>query len=345
MDYRQGTMVILANMTTNTAQQKDGLRPINLRTDLAELADLIELVFRDVMDASGRAAIQEMRYISRMGPGLNVLNRLNNTALGISKGFVWIQDGRLVGNASIYPSNWPKDMGTAWMIANVGVHPDYQRRGIARHLMEASLDLIRELGGQHAVLQVDYDNHAALHLYNSMNFVRERAFNMWSRSALAPAPSVYRNEDLFLARRRDGDWREEYDLAQHTRPNSRGGIGWTKPTHPSQFRMGFWQSLTQLFSLNSRERMVIRDRERSQIRAALWAETGFGLSRTRLTLLVDPDYVHPYAEALLNNMLRRHRTTAFIIDHPYDDDATNDLLFKYRFRINRTVWHMRLDLE
>lgn len=43
------------------------IRPVNLRTDLPTLADLIELVFAPTMDESGRAAIREMRYMSRMG--------------------------------------------------------------------------------------------------------------------------------------------------------------------------------------------------------------------------------------------------------------------------------------
>lgn len=334
----------MATTTTQDTQKINGLRPINLRSDLGQLADLIELVFQDVMDASGRAAIQEMRYLSKMGPGLSVLNVLNNTSLGVSRGYVWIEDGRLVGNASIYPAGWPREMGNAWMIANVGVHPSFQRRGIARRLMAAALELIRELGGRYAILQVDTDNHAALSLYDGMGFVRERAFSMWARSALAPAPALYRNDDLFIARRRDGDWRIEYELAKRIRPNERGGIGWTKPTHPSQFRASFLRGLGQFFSLKTHERLVVRQREANDIRASLWAEVGFGVSKTRLILLVDPDYVQPYAEALLNNWLRRHRALGCVLEHPHDDQATSDLLYQYRFRVSRTVWHMRLDV-
>jgi hypothetical protein len=51
----------------------NGLRPINLRTDLAPLADLIEIVFASSMDASGKSAIREMRYLSKIGAGLGFL--------------------------------------------------------------------------------------------------------------------------------------------------------------------------------------------------------------------------------------------------------------------------------
>ena len=125
---------------------QDGVRPVNLRTDLRPLADLIELVFADSMDSSGRSAIREMRYLSSLGYGLKLIARLNELAQGISLGFVYVLDGKLVGNVSVYPANYPSGFGETWILANVGVHPDYQRRGIAGELMRASLEMIRRRG-------------------------------------------------------------------------------------------------------------------------------------------------------------------------------------------------------
>ena len=91
----------------------NGLRPINLRTGVSPLADLIELVFADNMDSGGRAALREMRAMSRMGPGLRILSHLNDIAAGVHQGFVWIADGKLVGNVSVYPAQWPAGLGSA----------------------------------------------------------------------------------------------------------------------------------------------------------------------------------------------------------------------------------------
>ena len=124
-----------------------GLHPVKLSRDLADLADLIEIAFADAMDDSGRAALREMRALSKMGAGLDMLGRLNDLAVGISHGYVWIADGKLVGNVSVYPADWPSQLGRAWIIANVAVHPAYQRRGIARRLMQASLEMIQRRGG------------------------------------------------------------------------------------------------------------------------------------------------------------------------------------------------------
>ena len=46
-------------LATKKSEISQGLRPVNVRTDLAQLADLMEITFHDTMDESGRAAIRE----------------------------------------------------------------------------------------------------------------------------------------------------------------------------------------------------------------------------------------------------------------------------------------------
>lgn len=332
---------------TTSNNMSSGMRPVNLRTDLADLANLIELVFSDTMDENGRAAIREMRYMSKMGFGLNILGRLNDLALGISLGYVWIEDERLVGNVSIYPVGWPYNKNETWIIANVGTHPDYQRRGIAWKLMEASLDMIRHRGGKQAILQVNYDNHGAIHLYERLGFARERAFTTWKRSSLIAVPKSL-NHDLFITRRRPAEWQAEYELAQLTRPNERGGVGWMKPVRDALFHRPVWQQFMDWFSFNHFERLIIRDETSKQhhkrILAALWVENNLGSSRQRLTLMVHPDYIQSHTEPLLNNALRRFGKMPMSLEHPLDDAYTTDLLASYHFQPERSLWHMRLNL-
>lgn len=333
--------MLSVNVSPKVKAQDNGLRPVNLSTDLAPLADLIELSFRNTMDENGRAAIREMRYMSKMGAGLSVLGRLNELAVGISLGFVWIEDERLVGNVSIYPANWQADLGQAWIIANVAVHPDYQRRGIAKRLMDAGLDAIHKKGGKHAILQVDYDNRGAIKLYEGLGFVRERAFTTWWRTSMTARPPQF-DSNIHITRPRRSDYDSEYQLALQQRPNYRGGMGWLKPTHKRLFRPTLWQQFTNMFSMNSAERLIIRSQDKSSILADLTIERGLGMSRTRLTLFANPTSHDPCVPALLSTVLRRYRSTAFVIEHPHDDKATTELLHEYRFFPHRTVWHMRL---
>lgn len=318
------------------------LRPVNLRTDLAPLADLIELVFAPTMDDNGRAAIRDMRSMSRLGVGSTLLGRLNELAQGISMGFVWVEDGRLVGNVSLYPAHWPRSAGRAWIIANVAVHPDYQRRGIARQLLQHSLETIRERKGTDAILQVDYDNARAIHIYDQLGFVRERAWTTWGRASLVSTPPLVQYDDLYITRRRPSEWRAEYELAKQARPQEKGGIGWLKPLDKSLFHKPWWQQIPYWFVTGGMERLIVRaDR---QLVGTLWIESGLAALRSRMTLMTNPEHQPRAAEALLNNVVRRYRNTALILEHPYDDTVTTQILDQYRFRPNRTVWHMRMHL-
>ena len=329
---------------TAPAFAQDGVRPVNLRTDLRPLADLIELVFADSMDSSGRSAIREMRYLSSLGYGLKLIARLNELALGISLGFVYVLDGKLVGNVSVYPANYPAGFGETWILANVGVHPDYQRRGIARELMRASLEMIRWRGAARVILQVNYQNEAALRLYERQGFIYERAWRVWRRSGFLRS-TVSSNRGLRITRLRQRDWQAEYALAQAARPNSRGGLGWLKPVHRAAFNRSAWRRLRNLVALNSLEKMVISDQEADSILASCWVESALSFGNVRAWLFADPAIDHrPYAEALLNKLVSRFDRSTIIFEHPRDDEIVNDLLKTRQFTITRDLWHMRLDL-
>ncbi len=328
----------------STAAADDGLRPVNLRTDLRPLADLIELVFADSMDSAGRSAINEMRYLSHLGYGLKLIARLNDLALGISLGFVYVMDGKLVGNVSVYPAQYPKEMGESWILANVAVHPHYRRRGIAHSLVEACIDMIRRRAAARVVLQVNYDNLAAQRLYERHGFIYERAWRIWRRSGFVrsvagPAPG------LSVAHLHGTEWAAELSLAQSARPNKRGGIGWLKPVHQSKFYSPLWKRLLRQISLSGAERLVIRDKTGRAILASCWLERAMGFSSVRGWLFVSPQVdQRAYLEALLNYVVSRDERSTIHFEHPHDDAIAYDLFKQHHFKVNRELWHMRYDL-
>lgn len=337
--------MIGVSLPKNPATPTGGIRPVNLRTDLAPLADLIELVFAGSMDSSGRAAVREMRYLSRMGIGLHLLVSMSELAQGISLGYVWVADGRLVGNVSIYPANWPANLGKAWIIANVGVHPDHQRRGIATQLMHASLDMIRRRGGDTAILQVDHDNLSAIHLYERLGFRAERTWITWRRSGSARVPPAISPNSVHISRRRDSEWKAEYALAQRLRSEETGGIGWMRPLHPDLFHKPLGKIIGDWLALRSMERLVIHGEDDSRLLASLWIENAVASTTTQLTLMVDPDYQGLYEEALINLAVRRFGSSrnALSSEHPADDETANAVFQRHHFRPQRQVIHMRWD--
>lgn len=326
-----------------------GLRPVNLRTDLNALADLIEISFADSMDSSGRAAIREMRALSRIAPGLGALVGLNELAQGIGLGFVWVENGRLVGNTSVYPANWHSSAGSGWIIANVAVAPEYRGRGIARRLMQASMDMIYKRtrsrrGRACAILQVEADNTIAQNLYRSLGFISERTWNHWRRSSTARVPPAA--GDVYISRRSAADWRAEYQLAQRLRPNEHGGMGWLRPLHPGLFQPSIFRQIADTFSLRTTERLMVRSPEDRKLRASLWVESAFAAGTVQLTLLVDPDYSGIYDNALINLAARRFGLrSALSIEHPADDDAVSSVLQHHQFTRQRSLIHMRWDVR
>ena len=336
--------MVSLSVSNESASPADGLRPVNLRTDLAPLADLIELAFSDSMDSSGRAAVREMRTLSRIGPGLNILSGMNDLTQGISLGFVWQADNRIVGNVSVYPANWPSSLGSAWIIANVATHPDYRGRGIARQLLEASLAMIQQRGGTTAILQVDAENEVAQRLYTRIGFVAERSWTHWRRSATGRVPAPGPSGSAYITQRRRGDWKAEYALAERVRPANQGGMGWMRPLHRGLFHKSIWAKLGDWVSLRSMERLVIHSPDGRHIPATLWIENAFAASSVQLTLLVDPDYTGLYDDALLNLAVRRYGARQPIsIEHPADELVSSDLFQHYLFRPQRTLVHMRWD--
>jgi ribosomal protein S18 acetylase RimI-like enzyme len=155
------------------SQTRNGLRPVNLSHDVAQVVGLLNLAFRSALQAEGR----------RMGdaqltayPGW--ASRWRQIRQGLVPGFVWEVDGRIVGNVSILPTR----IFGRFAVANVAVHPEFRRRGIARSLMEAALDMIESHGGTVIMLQVRHDNDSAIRLYRSLGFRIVGSVTSWDAS-------------------------------------------------------------------------------------------------------------------------------------------------------------------
>jgi hypothetical protein len=191
------------------------------------------------------------------------------------------------------------------------------------------------------VLQVDFDNEAAIHLYRQLGFVEERTWTTWRRSWHDRSPVMPLHTPMpGISRRKRRDIAAEYELAKHLRPPDRGGLGWLRPLHPTFFQLPVRKRLMNWLTLHSTDRLVIRDQGR--LAAALWLERQLGAGGVYLTLLVAPLYQGLYNEALLNAAVRRYGGSEnLLIEHPADDEDAALLFRRYRFEPRRTLTHMR----
>ncbi len=314
-----------------------GLYPVNLRRDLPAIADLIEVSFASTLDAGGRAALDDMRALSRTGPLLWLLARLDHS-LPLTRGFVWFEAGRLVGNVTLSPAGFDR----GWVISNVAVEPAFRRHGIARRLMIAALDFITQKNGP-AMLQVDAENPPARALYDSLGFWEQRQFTHWRR------PGYYRPPDLLpgtpllrrLIRTDAANMARVTALAEAVRPDRLGGLGWLRPTRLQALRPPRVADLRYALS-GSRSDVWFLPGSEDRIDAALRVESRLGGLTRLFDLLVRPETRGALASTLLalalNQLADRRHTLA--TDHPDDDGAGVEALRAHDFRPGRTLVHM-----
>lgn len=162
------------------------LRRFNLRRDLGPVADLIELCFSETLDDDGRRYIRHMRATARRSTLLSWAAMAQDQISAPYSGFVWEDDGRVVGNLSHFAM--PARGKRIYLIANVAVHPDYRKRGIARALTEAALEYSAEKKVDATWLHVREENDPAQHLYTSLHFVERTRRTTWITNAVQEVP-------------------------------------------------------------------------------------------------------------------------------------------------------------
>lgn len=339
-------MVATPALDSPPAPFRQGIRPINLNTDLAGLADLMEHAFS--MDEAGRAVIRELRLLSKGGGLVGILSGLDRLLGNLQQGFVWLEDGQIVGNITISPATVPREFGKGVILSNVAVLPDFRRRGIAAALLEKALMACREQASQFAVLQVDALNDGARTLYRRFGFDEERLFTKWGRRPGQPPPDPLIDMPKLWLRPPD-EWRAELALAELVRPNRRGGMGWLRPTGVRQVRIGCLRGLANSFIGTTVESYVIyRDeaaRGRGGIVAAGRLHRAFG-AMERIDLLVHPFESGRLEAPMLNYLIRRlEGRRSILIDHPADDLKAEAALRAYGFEPRQTLVHMRLNLD
>lgn len=167
------TAVTNISQTRTTGQ----IRPLNPRRDLVRVADLIELCFAESLDPDGQRYLKRMRQAGKSNRGrLFDSHRFfeNLTA----DGFVWQEDGDIIGNISLIP--FGSLARPIYLIANVAVHPDYRRRGIARALTLAAMEKAQSRRVRSIWLQVRENNSAAVHLYETLGFIERARRTTWT---------------------------------------------------------------------------------------------------------------------------------------------------------------------
>ncbi len=242
------------------------LRAMNVLRDLTAVADLIELCFASTMDNEGQRYVSDMRRAGRDSGFLHWANRMaENTSLPLT-GYVWEENGRIVGNASLIPF---RDQGKRiFLIANVATHPDFRGRGIARLLTQRAVEHARAKKANALWLHVRDDNPGAVKLYEELGFreIARRTTWMAKPDSLLPEPA----SDIQIVPRHPRFWQAQRDWLRRLHPDE---LGWYRAFSLNVLQPGLMNWLYLLFmDVNIKQWAAVRGDE--LLAALAWTPQG-----------------------------------------------------------------------
>jgi ribosomal protein S18 acetylase RimI-like enzyme len=326
----------------NKGQEFRGLRPMEPGRDLRQVATLIDEAFAGQLDFRGREALRELKAMSRLGPLLWLLDRLSPEFHETFSGFVWVEEGRVVGNVTVNRSSW---RSRKWFISNVAVERAYQGRGIARELMEAAIGMARDRGGESVTLQVRADNVPALKLYRDLGFEELMGTTELQLGRVGQVPFV--PAEGFTLRQRDySEWRKEYELAQATTPASEQRA---RSIREDDFRKGVGDRvvdwLGDIFAGRRTYRLAVDEGDRFVATLTVCASWLGG--RHGLEMMVHPDYRGCVEEMLVTKalaLLGNYPGQGVAVKMSASHQEAIATLKRYGFVEEKTLVQMRLNL-
>ena len=298
------------------------MRPINILRDLPKIADLVELCFHKNMDSEGQRYVQQMRSANQNSRFL----QWANSSLPML-GYVWEDGSEIIGNISIVPFS-----KRIFLLANIAVHPDYRRRGIARQLTERGMQHVRERRAQAIWLQVEDQNDPAIHLYESLGFESRAKRSTWNASiglkALAPAsdPRITRNIGRF--------WPYQQAWLMQAYPPH---LHWYRMPNFEIFGPGIKNWLYRLFVESDLRQWAL---QQNGMPKAIVSWLPMYTRRTQLWLATAPDVDAQSLSALLLHarLSLRARNADLYIDYPAEQHA--EAFQQAGFSLQRTLLWM-----
>lgn len=249
----------MTSVTLPTQTFHPHLRPLNILRDLPAVADLIESCFAETMDTEGKRYIQDMRRAGNDNSFIKWATRVAETTSLPLTGYIWEENNHIVGNISLVPFRQRRHH--LYLIANVAVHPNYRRKGIARALTERALEHIREKQVDDVWLHVRDDNPEAIHLYSQLGFAEYARRTTWQTIA---GHYEINNSEIHITKRHPTFWQTQQRWISRLYPDV---LAWHQNWNLNSLKPGFWNWLYLLFAdINVRQWVAIKN---NQLQATL----------------------------------------------------------------------------
>jgi ribosomal protein S18 acetylase RimI-like enzyme len=287
----KGSIAVKYSPMVTSLPISTNLRPTDIRKDLASVADLIELCFKDHLDADGHIYLEQMRRASRNTRYLTWA--MNSKVQMPVSGYVWEDAGRITGNVSLMPVK--KDGKRVYMIANVAVHPEFRRLGIGRALTEQAIAYCAGQTCQAVWLQVRDDNPAAERIYTSLGFVERVRRATWIADPARYILPLVKEPSIKPGRRKTSDWAQHAVWLDAIYPPD---VRWNLPLQWDVFKPGIKRTLWRFFNELAIDHWTAR---RGNQLTGVLSLTPSQLAEDNLWLAPAPDYEDEAIRTLLPN--------------------------------------------
>jgi hypothetical protein len=248
-------------------------------------------------------------------------------------GFVWEENNRIVGNASLIPF---RDKGARiYLIANIAVHPDHRRRGIARALTQRAMQHGWDKKATALWLHVRDDNPGAIKLYEDLGFQGIARRTNWIARPDSMLPKA--NTDLQIVTRHPRFWNQQRDWLRRLNPD---GLNWYRPNNINALRPGLMNWLYLMFvNMNIKQWAAVRG---NKLLATLsWTPNG-GRSESLIAATPpEPGSVEALTQLLLH--ARRVLSTRSALSLDYPGGEMTDAFISAGFTERRTLLWMRAE--
>lgn len=286
------------------------------------MADLVEECFKGNLDNEGQAAINNIRRRGRDNSFLSWAPKVLDSLSMPLSGFVWEEDGKIVGNASLIPYFYQNQK--VYLIANVATLPKYEGKGIATALTKATIAKALEKGCDSIWLQVRADNQRAIGVYERLGFIRKYERTTWQlQIGHRIVPDTTKTE-VSVINTMSMDWEGLRVLYNKAYPKE---LSWFNQFEADHLRPGFFYSLAR----------VLRDERVAQRSAFMDGKLRGGVSLLNrlgqsemLLLAMEEEYKAALLPVLLRSMAEKfskNKKLTFELPPGELDDAIFDMGF------------------
>jgi len=202
------------------------------------------------MDEDGYSYLRQMRKSARDARRLEWLTSYADSINAPLGGFVWEEDGKIIGNLTLIPLQ--KHFQRVFLVANVAVLPEFRRKGIGELLTKTALGYLREIKVYATWLQVRRDNPPACNLYQKLGFNIRFTRTTWhgkvTNSAVVPTPFLVTNPST-------SDWAEMLKQFESIYPRD---VIWNLPVDLNVFKPGILSAVGRIISGSKTQCWVVK---------------------------------------------------------------------------------------